>query len=286
MACAFRNALNCPDPCYEPRWIPGQNAALFVDSARPVTQTRIRWDAGRNLLGPDRAEFFWATTGAANRGPNLTETSLNYNTLTIFTEVGTEKFSAFVNMPFRSTVGVANGSNGGFGDMSVGTKSVLVDSELLLLSFQFTTFIPTGNAKLGQGVGHVSLEPALLSSFKLSTNTWVQNQVAYWIPLGGTAGRAGSVLQYHSSINHTLFCPLPDLSVIGMFETQGYTFGGGSVTLPGGAVVGAGATMFTLGPGVRLSFTDKLDFGFGVQFAVTNPRLANQLYRTELRWRF
>jgi len=284
MACAFRNAINCPDPCYEPRWIPGQNASLFVDSARPVSQTRIRWDAGRNLLGPDRAEFFWAATGG--RGPANAETRLNYNTLNIFTEAGTERFSFFVNMQFRSTETINNGNNGGFGDMSIGTKSVLVDSELILMSFQFSTFLPTGNAGLGTGVGHVSLEPALLSSIKLYTNTWLQSQFAYWIPLGGSVGRAGGVFQFHNSLNHTLFCPLPDLSLIGTFETQGYTFGGGSVTLPGGAVASAGGTMFSVGPGLRLAFSDKLDFGFGMQFAVTQPRLANQLYRSELRWRF
>ena len=29
-----------------------------------------------------------------------------------------------------------------------------------------------------------------------------------------------------------------------------------------------------------------LDFGFGVQFAVTSEHFAQRLYRTEIRWRF
>ena len=45
-------------------------------------------------------------------------------------------------------------------------------------------------------------------------------------------------------------------------------------------------TYFYVGPGMRLAFCDKLDIGFGVQFAVTGDHFAQQLYRTELRWRF
>src|SRR5438874_2183956 len=65
--CAFHNALCCPDPCYEPRWVPTANAALFVDFARPATLTRLRWDSGVNLIQPDRSEFFWAAQG--RKGP-------------------------------------------------------------------------------------------------------------------------------------------------------------------------------------------------------------------------
>jgi hypothetical protein len=282
--CAFRNAINCPDPCYEPKWIPGQNASLFLDSPRPTSQTRFRWDAGRNMIFPDRSEFFWA--GIGGKGPPLPETRVDYHTLNMYTEAGTDRFSFFVNLPFRSVAGAVNGGSGGFGDMSLGTKSVLVDSELVLLSFQFTTYLPTGTPGSGLGVGHVSLEPALLSSIKLHTHTWLQSQLAYWSPIGGTPGRAGGVLQYSNSLNHTLFCPMADMSVIGTFETMGMSFLGGSTTPPGGGVISANTTYFSVGPGVRWAFSDKLDFGFGVQFAVTNPRAAAQMYRTELRWRF
>ena len=51
-------------------------------------------------------------------------------------------------------------------------------------------------------------------------------------------------------------------------------------------LIHGGVTYFTVGPGLRFSVCNKVDFGFGVQFAVTNDHFANQLYRTELRWRF
>jgi hypothetical protein len=41
--CGFYEELCCPDPCYDPKWIPAANAAFFVEGTRPVTATRIRW---------------------------------------------------------------------------------------------------------------------------------------------------------------------------------------------------------------------------------------------------
>ncbi len=53
--------------------------------------------------------------------------------------------------------------------------------------------------------------------------------------------------------------------------------------LPAGA---SGDTFFVLGPGFRWAVGDRIDAGFGMQFATSNGPLAGQLYRTELRWRF
>src|SRR5206468_11329650 len=55
----------CPDPCYEPVWVLTANSAFFQDSVRPRTYTRFRWDAGRNVTQPDRAEYFWARIAAS-----------------------------------------------------------------------------------------------------------------------------------------------------------------------------------------------------------------------------
>src|SRR5262245_1542617 len=71
--CHFYNAFQCRDPCYEPRWVAGANAALFVDTVRPQTSMRFRWDRGINLVLPDRSEFFWAKIGG--KGPPHPETS-------------------------------------------------------------------------------------------------------------------------------------------------------------------------------------------------------------------
>lgn len=283
--CAFHNALCCPDPCYEPRWVDAANAAFFVDSARPYSMTRLRWDAGRNMIQPDRAEYFWAAIG--KKGPPKPETGLNYNELSLYVEAATERFSFFINTPYRNVDADVNGGSGGFGDLVLGTKSLFLDSELLQMTFQFTTSIPVGVAGRGIGVGHVNLVPSLLASVKLYPDTYWQSQLSYVIPVSGTPGFAGSVLEYRNALNHVLCRPLPDTALIGTIEGVGYTFTSGSFTDAGGVVRSANdQTYFTLGPGLRLCICDKVDFGIGIQFAVTSFHFADQLYRTELRWRF
>jgi hypothetical protein len=300
--CAFHDALCCPDPCYEPKWVCAANAALFVDHARPATLTRLRWDAGRNLIHPDRSEFFWAAQG--RKGPGAVVggvvqnpvVSVDYDELSLYTEAGADRFSFWVNVPYRSLEfrprdGGSIGA-GGFGDMSIGTKSLILDSEVLQLTFQFATFIPIGNAGRGIGVGHVSLDPSLLWAVKLYTDTWWQSQLGYWIPISPTtvdgSPFAGGILHYHNTINHVIARPLCDTALVGTIESVGYTFTAGGFTDPATGLIRPAneQTYFGVGPGLRLCICDKLDVGFGILFAVTNPNFADQLYRTELRWRF
>lgn len=286
--CAMHEALCCPDPCYEPCWIPAANSSFFTESAKPVTQTRFYYDAGINGNGGgDRGEFFWAQVGG--RGPAAANNSANifYHDLVIYTEAAVDRFSVFATAPFRFIDGYNPAlKSGPFSDMSVGTKTLLVDSELLLASFQFTTFIPTGVAAFGLGTGHVSLEPALLTALKLFPETYLQASIANRIPIAGTPGAAANVLHYHFSMNHTLAEPVVDTKIIGSLEFGAYSFLNGQVTPTGAAAVDARTTYFALGPGIRIVSCNKLDVGVGMQFAVTNSHFAQQLYRTEFRWRF
>jgi hypothetical protein len=154
----------------------------------------------------------------------------------------------------------------------------------LQFTFQFVTTLPTAGPGGGIGTGHVSLDPSVLSTFKLTDNTYFQSQTGYWFGVGNSNG---SVLHYHNTINHVLWKPLPDTNFITTFETVGYTFGSGTVTDAAGVVRPAnGTTYFGIGPGFRLATCGKLDLGIGMLFAVTDRHFAQQLYRTELRWRF
>lgn len=280
--CAFHNALCCPDPCYEPRWQCAPNAALFVDYARPVTQTRLRWDSGHNMVTPDRAAYFWQLS---NRGGPGFERRLDYDELSLYQEVAADRFSFYIGVPYRTVNGQNTGGAGGFGDMFLGTKSLLLDSELVQLTFQFQTTIPVAVAGRGLGVGHVSLTPSLLTAVKLYTDTYYQGQVGYWIPI--SAPGSGGVFQTNNSLNHVLCRPLRDVALVGSIESQLYNFTAGQVTVAPNTLASANnTTYFSVGPGLRLCICDKVDFGFGVQFAVTNPHFADQLYRTELRWRY
>ena len=286
LLCQVHKALVCPDPCYEPKWTLPPNSAFFVNGARPVTMTRFRWDAGRRLTTPDRSEYFWAKTGG--KGPANPETRVDYDELHMYLETGSDRFSFFVNTPYRSLDSDKNGGSGGFSDLTLGTKTLVLDTELLQLSFQLSTFVPVGVPRRGTGVGHVSMEPALISAVKLFPETYMQNEVAYWIPIAATSGASGGVFRQAHSLNHTLMRFTPDMLLVGTFELQGWSFTAGTFTDPitGQVRSGNGTNYLTLGPGLRFGISDKLDFGIGMQFAVTKDHFAEQLYRSEIRWRF
>jgi len=284
--CHFYNAFQCADPCYEPRWEAGANAALFVDTVRPQTSMRFRWDRGINMVLPDRSEFFWAKIGG--KGEPRRETSVDYHELSIYIETAAERFSAYTVISYRSLVGEQNGGGAGFGDMIIGTKSLLIDTEYAQLTLQFQTFIPQGKASRGVGDGHVSLEPGLLLSTRLTADTYFQGQIAEWIPIGADADGSGAVFHYHAALNHVIARPFVDSQFIATLEAQGYCFQDGTFTDPltGIPQRSAGGHYCSVGPGFRWVLSDKCDFGFGVMFAVTNEHFANQLYRSEFRLRF
>jgi len=286
--CGFYNEICCPDPCYEPAWIPAANAAFFQDSPRPVTQTRVRWDAGFNLAFPDTAEYFWARMGQGNKGPQGLTSSLKYNELSLYQEVAAKGASMYISVPYRS-FDAADGNPGsaGMGDLTIGAKTVLLDRDLLLISTQFSTYVPVGNPTTGLGTGHVSLEPALLAALKLTPTTYLQTEFADWIPLGGTPGFAGSVFHYHVSLNQNLLHQGDCINVVGTVELNGYSFRGQFTDPSTGNVVGLmGSNYLNAGPGIRLQFCDRCDMGIGMVFGFGSSHGPAQLYRTELRLRF
>ena len=310
--------LCCPDPCYQPAWVPEANASFFTDPARPRTMTRFRWDRGWDMQTPDRAEFFWARQkvdpakvpqvlrggvftnikgggkGPAfpgkkyvgpGRAPVFGETSLNYNRLYLYQEVATAAASFFIEQEYRELSPLLGDHSAGFADLNLGTKSLLVDCELLQLSFQFRTFIPTGAFNKGLGTGHVSLEPSLLLAVRLAPETYFQGQLAEWIPIGGDQVYQGSTLHYHFSFNQVLLRLAPDSPIIGTLEFNGYSFQDGAFTDPyvGIGQKASGETYFNMGPGLRTSICDRIDFGGAVAFPVSDGRWEDALLRMELR---
>ena len=79
---------------------------------------------------------------------------------------------------------------------------------------------------------------------------------------------------------------MSDTALIGTLEMAGLTFTGGQVTLPNGTRQSAVANAFSIGPGMRLAICNRVDAGMGVLFNVTSTRLEDNLFRTELRWRY
>jgi hypothetical protein len=286
------DCICCPDQCYEPRWLDVANAAFFQEGARPKTTTRLRWDSGFNYHLPDAAEYWWAKIGG--RGPARAVNSVDWHEFSLYQEVGTGNFSTFVETPYRHVEyrpinAEADDPTGGtgFGDVKIGTKSLMLDCELMQIAFQFITYIPAGSATKGLGTGHVSLEPSVLATFKLADNCYLQTQFGEWIPLGGDADHSGAAFIYRFSLNKCLYrAPNNAAAIIGTFEFNGMSFQDGLATEPDGTVRSvSGQSLFHLGPGVRFSLCDKLDVGMGWNVGV-NDHGPDNIYRWDIRFRY
>ncbi|HTU21206.1 MAG TPA: hypothetical protein VMG10_24345, partial [Gemmataceae bacterium] len=295
------HCICCPDPCYVSTWRPLANNAFFVDQVKPITQIKLGGDFANNYQFPDKAEFFWAQENAKGphySGPALPAgvkppgaPNLNYSEGYLYIEGAVNRFSIFVNLPYLNVEPVLYPGASGFSDMIVGTKSLLLDCELVQTTFQFETFIPTGNFLKGLGTGHVSLEPSLIWALKLTRLTYWQGQVAYWFPIGGTPTFQGPVFNYHLAINQMLWqCGCEKgIQLIGSAELGGYEIAGGAYTSPlTGLPLSAKdvGSIVNAGPGLRLVFCNKIDFGVGSYFAITKDRMAAALGVFEFRWRF
>lgn len=313
--CCLYECICCVDPCYEPRWTAISDAAFFVESARPITQQRLRWDSASTVLVPDRSEWFWPRENvtilggqpSVGKGPVIPtilvpapnrplksaqlyfgEIKLNYNDLSVYTEIATNFLSFFIEVPYRSIDPELVAHAAGFGDMNLGTKSLLYDCEMLQLTYQFKTYLPVGNFIKGLGNGHITLEPSIILNVKCGPDAYVQSQIAEWIPLGGDPMYSGAVLHYHVSYNHVLCRPIADSPIIGTLEFSGYSFQDGAYTDPltGPYQKSSGYTYATVGPGLRWVICDKIDFGVGSAISVSGYHWGNPTIRSEIRWRF
>jgi hypothetical protein len=291
--CCLYDCICCPDPCYDPKWLPIADSAFYVDAARPQTQTRIRIDPSVGIILPDRAEFFWARADGTGLGPKppapfRAELSIRNVDTYLYTEAATGRVGAFFEMSYRSLDPDVDPHAAGFGDMNVGVKTLLLDCELIQISMQFRTYLPVGNGGKGLGTGHTSLEPSLLMALRLAPDSYLQAQVSEWIPVGGDPNYMGAVLHYHFSWNKEIYRFHPQVPLIGTLEMSGYSFQDGSFTDPvnGPFQHAGGYTYFYAGPGLRLFVCDKLDFGIATSWALSEQHLAATTYRAELRLRF
>ena len=312
----------CPDPCYQPSWVPAANASFFTDFARPQTITRFRYDRGWNLQFPDRNEYFWAKQNITNNlstvggrpylrgigggnGPNFPpkvvkarkvpspprhggvfgETGLNYDQIFLYQEAASASGSLFVEQNYRSMYPDITPHTAGFGDLNFGIKSLLLDCELMQLTFQFKTYTPTGQAKKGFGTGHFSLEPSLLLSVRLAEDTYFQGQLAEWIPIGGNEDYQGALIKYNFSVNHVLAYTAPDSPLIGTLEFAGISFQDGLYTDPyRGPINSRGGTYASFGPGLRHSICNRFDYGGAIAWTVSDAgQFGSPLLRLEMR---
>jgi hypothetical protein len=267
----------------------GDSRVGYIDNAIPGNVFRFRYDTAYNNRRPNRAEFFWAK-GSGGGGPGVPrpETSVDYQDFTAYLEAVApgRRLSGFVELPSRLVNPEINPNSGGYADMNAGFKYAFVRQDDLVATFQFRTYIPTGDADRGLGNNHVSLEPALLSWARLSDRLCLEGELRYWIPIGGSEF-AGDIIRYGAGVQYDL-CQTRYLLFSPVLEFVGWTVLDGLETVlhPGGEPIiedAAGDTILNAKLGLRVRVGGSSDVYFGWGRPLTGDRWYENVYRAEWR---
>ncbi len=188
----------------------GGGTGGYIDSAIVTNKVRFRFDAAYDNPTPDRAEFLYPKCGCfggSAPGPPLVETGIDFQEFSLYAEslLLSDLISGFVEIPFRLINPEQNNNTGGLSDINVGLKAALWVDQAHYLTFQFRTYIPSGDGADGLGTEHVSLEPGLLFMKRCGNGTTIEGEIRDFIPIDGTEGWAGNVLRYGLGVAHTLY---------------------------------------------------------------------------------
>ncbi|MCA9185280.1 MAG: hypothetical protein R3E01_28430 [Pirellulaceae bacterium] len=265
--------------------------SLFeMDSAETMNQFRFRFAATYNHETPDMAEYFWARTGG--RGPGLAESGVDYQEVRLMMETGGPRLSVQTEIPIRILDPENNDNTAGLSDMTVTTKTVLIQGERLQLTQIFRNYFNTGDVPKGLGTGHVSLEPGLLLRSRLGPRTTLHGELKYWIPLGGDPTVSGQILRYGLGVSR-VWREHDDHAVVPTLEFVAFSVLDGQKTVIdslGNAVRldVDGATIVNIYPGIWFVSErhGKTDLGLGTGFSITDVRQYQQVLRLDLRFRF
>ena len=180
----------------------------YIDDAPVVSKVRLRFDTAMQNRTPDRAEFFYAKCGcyadlpptdpaydpdAPGPHPGAAN-DINFQQWYIEGEyAATPHFSVFGELPIRwiqpqsfvPGTGAGFPNQGGLSDLRVGIKSGLVSTDNAAVTLQIRQYLPTGDAELGLGTNHATVEPALLVAAG-ADRVSVESQVGVWLPFGGS----------------------------------------------------------------------------------------------------
>ena len=259
----------------------------YIDAAIPGDLFRLRFDAAYDFTRATRAEFFYARAHPLGPGLPRPEPSVDYQELSAYLEVApSDRFSAFVELPWRFLNPELNANANGFSDMNAGFKYAFLYRDDLVVTFQLRTYIPTGEALRGLGNDHVSLEPAFLLYKSLSDRLGFEGEFRAWIPIDGTSF-AGDLLRYGAGLHYDIWKTCT-WTVSPVAEFVGWTVLSGkeSAVTPSGFVLvkdAAGDTIVNAKLGVRLRMNTFGDFYAGYGRSLTGDRWYANTWRIEFR---
>jgi hypothetical protein len=262
------------------------SAVGYIDNPIPGSLFRLRFDDSFNNIRATRAEFFYARSAPAGPGLPRPEPRVDYQEILPYLEWAfLPQLSGFVELPERFLHPEVNPSSSGLSDMNVGFKYAFLYTPDLVASFQFRTYIPTGNARLGLGNNHVTLEPGLLVYKALPGRLGLIGELRPWIPAGGT-DFAGDILRYGLGVQYGLYGS-DRVQLTPVVEFVGWTVLDGKVSAvyPSAVVVtdAAGQTIVNAKVGLRLTWKSFGDFYAGYGRPLTGDRWYDNTFRLEFR---
>lgn len=262
------------------------NAMFSIDSATPQNMKGIQFglDYGRRYV--DRAEIYWRRIGGG--GPPAAEESAKAQEARIMLENGGEKFSVTTIVPFRAIDPVVNPNHAGLSDMSVTTKTVLLDGSKLQLTQIFRSIFNTGAASSGLGSGHISFEPGMLARYKLRPQTELHYSLTYLFPVGSDPIASGQALKWGIGGVHTTI-DTDNLALLSTLELTGWNILNGTETPPWSLVPlsSDGVDIINLTTGSRWVYDNGSDLGlFEFGIATTLPLTSDQWYDASLMFDF
>ena len=225
----------------------------------PPASCGCAFDAAYDFTRPTRAEFFYARSQPLGPGLPVPEPRIDYQDLAGYLELAaTDRLSGFVEVPWRFLNPEVNADTNGLADMNAGFKYAFLYRNDLVATFQFRTYIPTGDASRGLGTHHVSLEPAFLFYKPWTDRLGLEGEFRYWVPIDGT-DFAGDLIRYGVGVHYDVWKTCT-LTVSPVVEFVGWTVLSGkeSAVTPSGAVLiegAAGDTIVNAKMGVRCAWT-------------------------------
>lgn len=262
----------------------------FLDSPMPLSHFRIRYDVNRDLTRPSRGEVFWAQPAPNGPGVFLPERRVDWQDADLYLEHAcSQRFSWFVQAPYRFLNPEINANQHGFADVQAGFKFAFIMKPSLIVAAQCTGHFPTADARQGLGRDFFAVEPGLLLETWLHDWVVLNAQAEYFLPFDGS-DFAGEYVRYGLGLT------IGDRKdkqwwVTPIAEVVGWTFISGKeqVVSDLGAVSVRNVreeTIVNAYLGARLHLSEHCDFYAGYGRAVTNATWAEEMFRFEFRFAY
>jgi len=267
-------------------------ALVATEPSQPSNNFRVRFDSAIGLESPARGEYFWAMPGD---GPAF-ETSVDYQELHGILEMGGSRFSTVFDIPLRILNPVINDNTAGLSNISIMTKTVMVDGNTWQLTQTFATLFNSGSQRKGLGPGHTSLEPGMLARYVFSDQLIGHGQLAVRFPISGQSDFAGQLLRYGGGASFIMY-ETDTFAILPTAEVVGWTIFDGRRTTGPPAMMGAdppsedisGQNLISMHVGSRLVLGPRGDLGlfelgFSHAWDVTRNGWYDSRWRVEMRW--